>query len=147
MCTHLVKRGFLLCRLRIVWMSLCQTCGWLNIWGLYLEMGYHVILQHWRLGLSRLLERLEHLLELTVRMPELKQATKTEHWRHMQCFGMMVYWTCWPCEDWKSWATAAKASEFCSCDAGACTELTDTAVWFSASLAGEGGDAAGEEQI
>lgn len=46
--------------------------------------------------------------------------------------------TCWPCEDWKSWATAAKASELCSGGAGAGVELVDTTL--TGSLAGDGGE-------
>lgn len=40
--------------------------------------------------------------EANIRTLMLEQAIKTEHCRHMPCFEMMVYRTCWPCEDWKS---------------------------------------------
>lgn len=50
--------------------------------------------------------------------------------------------TCWPCVDWKSWATAAKASEFCSWAADGAMELAVTAV--TGSLAKGGGEPGGD---
>lgn len=49
-----------------------------------------------------------------------------------------IHHTCCPCVDWKSCATAARASELCSGGAGVVVELAVTA--FMGSLAGDGGE-------
>lgn len=92
---------------------------------------------HWLL-----LKVLEHLLKLTVPVMESERRVIGEGSKGVSTEIMQVkqLWTkaptCWPCEDWNSCATAAKASEFCSWVADVVVEFAVTAV--TGSLAGGG---------